>query len=623
MAQSLTERIINSSLKNKIFFSTTAVILLISLAIAVFTRWILISTLTSELKQRGLGISYSIADSSRGYILTKNIPQLTSLIFDARLGTRKELIIYVFILDKQDRILAHTFTSAFPQKITRANLINSGQNQSIMLLQMENSEVYDVAVPVKEGIYRIGSIHVGLNKNHIDKLIRNLRTMFLGFLSAVTLVFFIISHRLSKYITRPITNLTRLSDEISHGNFDIKLEPGQAFDQGRVKDEVRQLSNSFVNMTNRIKESQAKLTESDNKYRSLFASGPNPIFVLDRKNLIILSANPSAEETFGYSREELIGSSFTRLGPFELDPEIYSGTREDNKGKVKTVSSEVQYQKKDGEAFCVNVHVCPACYQDKDALIVATTDITEMVEKDSQLIQASKMTTLGEMSAGIAHEINQPLNAIKMGSEFLEMMIEKNERIPEQDLFNIVGEVSCQVDRAESIIRRLRDFGRKADFSKEKVMINDPVKSVLDIIGRQLRLQNIDVELQLGGNLPPILAHHNRIEQVIFNLLTNARDAIDLKEDTDAANPRRQIVITSFSQAQKVMVAVSDTGIGIDQTLKERIFEAFFTTKKMGEGMGLGLSITNEIVEDYGGKIHIESMKSEGTRFILSFPAAA
>ena len=623
MAQSLTARIINSSLKNKIFFSTTAVILLISLAIALFTRWILISTLTSELKQRGLGISYSIADSSRGYILTKNIPQLTSLLFDARLGRRKELIVYVFTADKQDRILAHTFTSPFPVGITRANLIQPGQDHSIKLLLMGDNEVYDVAVPVNEGIYRIGSVHVGLNKNHIDKLIKNLRSMFLGFLSAVTILFFIISHRLSQYITQPITELTKVSDEISRGNFDIRLETGPAFDQNHVKDEVRQLSNSFINMTNRIKESQAKLTESESKYRSLFTSGPNPIFVLDRNNLTILSANPSAEETYGYSRDELIGSPFTRLGQFKLEPEMYTDNGKKNKGNVKTAGFKVQCQKKNSEALYVNVHACPARYQDKDALIVATTDITEMVEKDSQLIQASKMTTLGEMSAGIAHEINQPLNAIKMGSEFLEMMIEKNEPVPRQDLFHIVGEVSCQVDRAVNIIRRLRDFGRKADFSKEKVMINDPVKSVLDIIGRQLQLQNIDVRLQLGRRLPPILAHHNRIEQVIFNLLTNARDAINLKEDAGGKNARREIVIKSYLKANKVIVSVSDTGIGIDQALKERIFEAFFTTKKMGEGMGLGLSITNGIVEDYGGKIYIESMKFEGTQFILSFPAAA
>ncbi len=623
MAQSLKNRIINSSLKNKIFFSTTVVILLISLAIALFTRWILISTLTSELKQRGLGISYRIADSSRSYILTENIPRLTSLIFDARIGARKKkLVVYVFILDKQDRILAHTFTRPFPREIMQANLIEADQEQRIRLLQIENSEVYDVAVPVNEGIYRIGSVHVGLNKNHIDDLIRNLRTMFLGFISAVIILFFIISHRLSGYITRPITKLTHVADEISRGNFDIQPATDLAIGPGRVKDEVRQLSNSFINMTNRIKESQARLTESESKYRSLFTSGPDPVFVLDRRDLTILSANPSAEETYGYRQGELIDQPFTRLGPFEPDPEMFTGTGSEDKGTVYAAGSKVRYQKKNGEVLYVNVHASPTRFQDRDALIVATTDITEMVEKDSQLIQASKMTTLGEMSAGIAHEINQPLNAIKMGSEFLEMMIEKNERIPEADLVQVVGEVSRQVDRAETIIRRLRDFGRKTDFSKEKVMINDPVTSVLDIIGRQLRLQNIDIHLELGNNLPPILAHHNRIEQVIFNLLTNARDAINLKDDSGITDDMREIVIKSYLQADRVMIAVSDTGIGIDQPIKERIFEAFFTTKKMGEGMGLGLSITNGIVKDYGGTIHIESTKLKGTRFILSFPVA-
>jgi signal transduction histidine kinase len=207
-----------------------------------------------------------------------------------------------------------------------------------------------------------------------------------------------------------------------------------------------------------------------------------------------------------------------------------------------------------------------------------------------------------------------------MGSEFLEMMIEKEERIPERELFQIVREVSSQVDRAEGIIRRLRDFGRKADFTKEKILINDPVNAVLEIIGRQLSLQNIDVQLQLTADLPPILAHHNRIEQVIFNLLTNARDAINLKEESGLKNHRRNILIKTFTEDDQVVVTVSDTGIGIDPAVKTQIFEAFFTTKKMGEGMGLGLSITSGIVEDYGGKIHIDSKEGQGTTFYLSFP---
>ncbi len=123
MVKELINSVKNTNLKNKIFFFTTAVILLISVIIALFTRWVLISSLTSELKERGLGISHSIAESSRGYILTKDIPQLISLIFDARLGVRKHLVDYVYITDKQDKILAHTFITDFPVKLLNINPI--------------------------------------------------------------------------------------------------------------------------------------------------------------------------------------------------------------------------------------------------------------------------------------------------------------------------------------------------------------------------------------------------------------------------------------------------------------------------------------------------------------------
>ncbi|MFH1156932.1 MAG: ATP-binding protein [Pseudomonadota bacterium] len=621
MVARLITRVRNTTLKNKIFFSTTAVILLTSVLIALFTRWVLISSLTSELKERGLGIGYSIADSCRGYILTEDVPKLISLIFDARLTVRKHLMGYVYVTDKQDRILAHTFTSDFPGELLNVSPMEPGATYNVELLHLDGMIVYDVAVPVNEGIYRIGTVHVGLKKQHIDQLIDKLRTTFLGFVSAVTILFFIISHYLSKTITRPITELTKVSDEISRGGFDIPRSLDSP-DPVQVKDEVQQLNNSFMNMTRRILDSQARLKESESKYRSLFAGGPNPIFVLDRGTLEILSANPSAEETYGYPKEDLIGKPFTALGSFELGDIQKADFGDQQAGKITAVGSKVQCRTRQGDSIYVNVHACPARYQDRDAVIVATTDITEMVEKDSQLIQASKMTTLGEMSAGIAHELNQPLNAIKMGNDYIDMMIERKEPIPDKKLIKIVKEVSSQVDRAVDIINRLRDFGRKADFTKERININRPVQGVMEIISRQLRLQNIDVQMEIDEKIPSILAHRNRIEQVIFNLVTNARDAINQKLEAGGDSTGNRILVKTYARDDQVVVAVSDTGIGMDLTVKERIFEAFFTTKKMGEGMGLGLSISRGIVEDYGGTITIESSEGQGTTFRLSFPAA-
>lgn len=665
------DRLRKLSLKNKIFFSTTAVILLISVLIALFTRWVLISSLNSELQRRGLGIAQSIAESCRGFILTENIPELTSLAFDARLGERRQLVLYVFILNKQNKVLCHTFTDTFPRDLADANALLPEANSSIRLLRLENLSVYDVAVPVIEGIYRIGTVRLGVNKQHIDQLIGKLRTTFVGFVSVVTVIFFAISHWLSKYITRPIWELTKISDEISRGNFDVQNMPGATVRCWQIKgclenacpadgcsalpcqtpdetgrgadgpcpddadicrncgaypkggrDEVRQLTESFLNMTRRIQISQKQLRESEEKYRSLFTGGPNPIFVVDRDNLHILSANPAVEETYGYCRRELVGMPFTRLGPVDLQENKWASLKRNAGQRSTMVRAKVQFYKKDNTAFYVNVHASPARYQDRDALIIATTDITEMVEKDNQLIQASKMKTLGEMSAGIAHELNQPLNAIKMGSEFLKMMIQEKRRIADADLFRVVDEMGEQVNRAADIIVRLRDFGRKADFTKDRVNVNRPIQTVLDIVGRQLSLQNINVYAVLDPSDPQILAHHNRIEQVIFNLITNARDAIIQKHERGASPDPKEIRIRSFIDDGHVGVSVSDTGIGVPEHLKDSIFDAFFTTKEMGEGMGLGLSISSGIVEDYGGRIAIDSRQNRGTTFTLIFPRA-
>jgi PAS domain S-box-containing protein len=649
--RTITERLNNISLKNKIYFATTAVIVLISVLIALFTRWILISSLTNELKQRGLGIAQSIAASSRGYLLTQDIPQLTRLIFDARLGERRLLINYAFIADKQGQVLAHTFTHPFPEMLRRVNPITPGALHAIELIQTGHEDIYDVAVPVLEGLYEIGSIHIGLYKKHIDQLIGKLRTTFLGFISVVVVIFFAISHGLARYITRPISRLTQLSDDISRGNFDITPElskdgrywgtkdcraldgqddenlkepcgyiegmtPSGDTARGGVKDEVRQLSHSFINMTNHIRASQAKLRESEEKYRSLFASGPNPIFVLDCQTLEILDANPSAEEVYGYQREELVGRPFSDLGPLELE-------RPTTDGKTCGLNAKLQYRRKSGRPLYVNVHACASRYMAREVLIIATTDITDMVEKDSLLIQASKMKNLGEMSASIAHELNQPLNAIKMGSEFLEMMNTRQRRIPAQDLTTVVVEISQQVDRAAQIINRLRDFGRKSDMSKKDVDINDAVLSVMAILGRQLKLQNIDVQTQLNHRLPRIQAHNNRLEQVIFNLMTNARDALSQKAEVDDADDEaRWIQIRTRQDGGRVELTIADNGSGIPEEVQKRIFESFFTTKQMGEGMGLGLAISLGIVEDYGGVIDVHSQVGEGTCFRLTFPAA-
>jgi PAS domain S-box-containing protein len=389
--------------------------------------------------------------------------------------------------------------------------------------------------------------------------------------------------------------------------------------------EVEFISGAFMDITER-KLAEKAMHESEKNYRSLFNSGPDPIFVLDQDRFEILDANPRAEETYGYSKEELVGRPFSALGPpgnenFNVKMKV-EVERSKERMRACVISQKEQHFKKGNQPFYVRVIACPTRYHQRDATIVAVTDITELLEKDAQLAQASKMTTLGQMSAGIAHELNQPLNVIKMGSEYLMMTMEKDHHNLEPKLVDVAREISDQVDRASAIINLLREFGRKPDFKKEHVDINAIIEAVLGIIGQQLKLYDIDVILDLGEAIPPVLAQANRIEQVFFNLLANASDAIQKKRESAGQTYPEQIRIATCRKQDQIIVTVSDTGVGIPLEIREKIFEPFFTTKEVGKGMGLGLSILYGIVKEYGGTIEVESEPGKGTTFKQIFQIA-
>jgi predicted RND superfamily exporter protein len=232
------------------------------------------------------------------------------------------------------------------------------------------------------------------------------------------------------------------------------------------------------------------------------------------------------------------------------------------------------------------------------------------------------MPTMGGISPGVAHELNQPLNAIKVGSEFLKMMAGKKQKIPDDRLMKVASEISGQVDRASVMINRLTELEEKRGFQKEKVRLNEVIEKTLAIIEQQLLLDDIKITLDLEKDLPLVFGQSNRLEQVMYNLLSNAADAIMAVKDHDRGIKGRLIAIRSFTDRNRVKISVSDTGIGIPADLQDRIFEPFFTGKAAGKGAGLGLCISREVVKNHGGRIHVKSWGKRGSTFVLSFPKA-
>jgi len=259
----------------------------------------------------------------------------------------------------------------------------------------------------------------------------------------------------------------------------------------------------------------------------------------------------------------------------------------------------------------------------RELVIATTSDVTERVKAEEQLIQAGKMATLGEMSAGVAHELNQPLSVIKTAASFLKKKIDREQPVRPDILQTLVEEMDKQVDRASNIITHLRQFGRKTDIRKVEVQLNDCIRGTFTVLGRQLEVHGIKVELELDDSIPLIKGDRNRLEQVFLNLIMNARDALDEKEANAAGDPVEKVLrIRSYLEGNAVVATVTDSGVGMSEAVREKVFEPFYTTKPVGKGTGLGLSISFGIVRDYDGTIEVESKQGRGTTFRLSFPAA-
>jgi signal transduction histidine kinase len=227
---------------------------------------------------------------------------------------------------------------------------------------------------------------------------------------------------------------------------------------------------------------------------------------------------------------------------------------------------------------------------------------------------------VGRISSGMVHELNQPLNAIKVGSDFLRMMAKRGAPVGPQQLAVVSQEIGDQVARASDIIHRFSEVALLNEHDKGLLQINVPIHETVGLLANQIKLDNISLQVDLADPLPPIAASHGRMVQVLCHLLQNAWDAIVEKKKHDTDEVEHRIAIQASESQGQIVVMVIDTGTGIPGYHLDRIFEPFFTTRSEGQGKGLGLTVVQQIVRDLGGRIGIDSQLGRGTTMTLTFP---
>ncbi|HEX6810727.1 MAG TPA: PAS domain S-box protein [Planctomycetota bacterium] len=368
-----------------------------------------------------------------------------------------------------------------------------------------------------------------------------------------------------------------------------------------------------INLTDLQRAEQA-LQESAERYRALVEHAPEAIMVLDVELDRFVDANERAEKLFGYSRERLL-----TMGPLDFCPERQA----DRRASCEVVECEHNKVLAGGTAVFEFTHVDAAgreivCQTQLTRLPAAgrqliratITDITELKQLQEKVRHAEKLAAVGVLAAGVAHEIGNPLMALSMAAQSLER------RTGDAYTQNKLSLIREHIDRISRIVRQMSDLARPPNGRRADHDLNRIVRRAVEMVRYDKRARNAEIDYQLAERLPSVELVEDELTQVCINLALNAFDAM---ADNPPERPRR-LTIHSIAAPGMLRLTFQDTGPGVPHGVRSRLFQPFFTTKDVGQGSGLGLSVSYRILQEHDGRLALDESVTEGAAFVLELP---
>ena len=370
--------------------------------------------------------------------------------------------------------------------------------------------------------------------------------------------------------------------------------------------------------TRTFAQQQALLSGSEEKYRLLFENNPHPMWVYDLETLRFLTVNDAAQQAYGYSQKEFLSMTIADIRPAEDVPALMKNVAHATEGL--DAAGVWRHRKKDGNTIFVEIATHSVVFSGHHARLVMATDITERRQLESQLRQAQKMEAVGQLAGGVAHDFNNILTAIAGYGSLLLMKLRADD-----PLRHNVEQILSSADRAAHLTQSLLTYSRKQIIAPRPVDINAQVNRTALLL-RRLIGEDIDLRTNLADEPLVVMADSIQIDQALMNLSTNARDAMP-SGGALLIETSRTVLSEDFGKLHAfggkgafALIAITDTGLGMDEATRQRIFDPFFTTKGVGRGTGLGLSMVYGIVKQHNGLITVYSEPGKGSCFRIYLP---